>query len=147
LMVALQGPSVDHWLGTDEVGRDSLSRLLYGARTTLLASFFSVGVCAVIGLPLGLLAGRVGGWFDALVSRLADAIRSVPPLVLLTGVSAALGQGIWSSMAILAVIIAPRLFRVTRAATINLASAEFISVGEMSGCGRGRIMYHYIFRN
>lgn len=147
LLHPLEGPSGSHWLGTDEVGRDALSRLLYGARTTLLAALFATAICAVIGLPLGLLAGRLGGTFDSIASRAADAIMAVPPLILLMAVIAALGQGVWKSMAVLGIILAPRLFRVTRAATINLSAAEFITVGEMSGIGRGRLLSQYILRN
>lgn len=144
---ALKGPSSAHLLGTDDLGRDELSRLLFGARTTFAAALLAVGIAGVVGLPLGLMAGYFRGKADAVLSRIADAVMAVPPLILLLAAIAALGQGITKSMIILGLILSPRLFRVVRATTIGLSTAEFIEVGRMSGCSTLRILTRYVMPN
>lgn len=144
---ALAPPSADHLLGTDELGRDLLARLAFGARTTFLSALVCVMVCTAIGLPLGLLAGSWRGWFDRITSRIADGFMAVPPLVLLLAVIAAIGPGLMRSMVILGVILAPRLFRVVRAETIVLSDSPFFEVARMSGCGRMRIIVRYLLLN
>lgn len=147
LLGSLSGPSSEHWLGTDDLGRDVLSRVLYGARTTIAAALLAVAIAAAIGVPLGLIAGYRRGMFDAVASRAADAIMSVPPLILLLAAIAALGQGVTKSMVILGIIVSPRLFRVVRGTTIGLGGSEFIEVGRMSGCGTARILGRYVLPN
>lgn len=144
---ALASPSTDHLLGTDELGRDLLSRLAFGARTTFLSAIVCVSVCTAIGLPLGLVAGSERGWFDQVTSRIADGIMAVPPLVLLLTVIAAIGPGLTRSMIILGVILAPRLFRVVRAETVVLSDSPFFEVARMSGCSRIRILSRYLLAN
>ncbi len=97
-MAVLSPMSAKHWLGTDDLGRDVFSRLIHGAPLTLSASFLAVGVATVIGLPLGLLAGFLGGWFDETISRVIDTLLSFPAIVLAIGVTGALGVGLTNSM-------------------------------------------------
>ena len=144
---ALAGPSAGHLLGTDQLGRDSLARLLYGMRTSFASAFLALAIAAGVGLPLGLISGYRGGTLDAVLARIADAIMSIPPLILLLAVITALGQGITKSMIILGLILSPRLFRVVRASTIALSTSEFLSVGRMSGCRTPRILARYILPN
>ncbi|MDI9894434.1 ABC transporter permease [Rhodococcus sp. IEGM 1381] len=144
---SLQGPSLDHLLGTDNLGRDAAARLLEGTRTTTLAALTAVGVAIVIGLPLGLLSGYVRGGVDAVLARVADAVMAVPPLILLLAAIAALGTGVTKAMVILGVILAPRLFRVARGATIGLGNSGFLEVARMSGCSTPRILWRYVLPN
>lgn len=144
---ALASPSPDHWLGTDELGRDSFARLVQGARTTFAAAATAVTITMLIGLPLGLIAGYFRRWIDAVLSRVADAVMAVPPLILLLAAIAAIGPGITKSMIVLGVVLAPRLFRVVRGSTIALTGSGFLEVGRMSGCPARRMLVRYILPN
>lgn len=137
-------PSAAHWLGTDELGRDLFSRLLWAVRTSLTAALIAVAVGASIGVPLGLLGGYVGGWLDAMLGRLADTLLTVPALILLLTVQSALRTDIEGQMVTLGVIFAPRLYRVVRAATLTLANQPFVIAGRMSGCSHARILWRYL---
>jgi len=139
------GPlSADHWLGTDDLGRDLFSRLMWAVHTSLLAALTAVAVAVLIGLPLGLLAGYVGGWADAVLSRLADVVLTVPALILLLAAQTALDTGIQGQMVVLGVIFAPRILRVVRTQTLQVAAAPFVSAGRMSGCSHTRIVGRYL---
>ncbi|OLT27333.1 hypothetical protein BJF79_01665 [Actinomadura sp. CNU-125] len=140
----LAGMSGDHWLGTDQLGRDSFSRLLWGIRTSMFAALTAIGVAAVIGVPTGLLAGYRRGWIDAITGRVADAVLTVPALILLLTVQSALRTGIQGQMVTLGVIFAPRIYRVVRAETLRLAVSPFVTSGRMSGCSHTRIVRRYL---
>lgn len=144
---SLAPPSASHLLGADELGRDVLARLVFGARTTFLSSLLCVAVAVALGLPAGLIAGYRRGLFDQIVSRIADGIMAVPPLVLLLAVIAAIGPGLAKSMIILGVILSPRLYRVVRGETMVLAGTPFLEVGLMSGCSKTRIVTRYLLAN
>ncbi|WP_122816092.1 ABC transporter permease [Nocardioides pantholopis] len=133
-----------HWLGTDDLGRDLLSRLLWGVHTSFLAGLTAVGVAMLVGLPLGLLAGYLGGWVDQVLSRLADVVLAVPALILLLAAQTALDTGIQGQMAVLGGIFAPRVLRVVRAETMRLSRAPFVLAGRMSGCSHSRILGRYL---
>ena len=90
---ALQNPNSEHWLGTDEIGRDVLSRLIYGTRTSLMVGVVAVGVAVVIGVVLGLVSGYFGGWADAVIMRFIDALMAIPGMVLALVFAAMLGGG------------------------------------------------------
>lgn len=147
LSQALGGPTSVHWLGTDALGRDIFARSVDGARTTFSAAALAVIITVLVGLPFGLLAGYLRGVVDALLSRVADAVMAVPPLILLLAAIAALGPGITRSMVVLGLILAPRLFRVVRAATISLAGSGFLEVGRLSGCPSSRMLLRYVLPN
>ncbi|MFZ0840103.1 MAG: ABC transporter permease, partial [Xanthobacteraceae bacterium] len=108
-------PSAAHWLGTDDLGRDVLSRLIWGAPNSLYASFLAVGVGIVLGVPIGLLIGFLGGWFDEVTSRFIDALLSFPPIVLAIAVTGALGIGLTNAMLSVGFVFAPVLARLVRA--------------------------------
>ncbi|TDB83599.1 ABC transporter permease, partial [Actinomadura sp. KC216] len=136
--------SGDHWLGTDQLGRDLFSRLLWGVHTSMLAALTAIGVAAAIGVPTGLLAGYRGGWIDGITGRIADVVLTVPALILLLTVQAALRTGITGQMVTLGVIFAPRIYRVVRAETMRLAVSPFVTAGRMSGCSHTRIVWRYL---
>lgn len=139
------GPiSSAHWLGTDDLGRDLFSRLLWAVHTSFLAGLIAVAVAVAVGLPLGLLAGYLGGWLDAVFSRLADVVLTVPALILLLAAQTALDTGIRGQMVVLGVIFAPRVLRVVRTETLQIAASPFVAAGRMSGCSHPRIITRYL---
>lgn len=132
------------WLGTDELGRDLFSRLMWGIHTSFLAGFTAVATALVIGLPLGLLAGYLGGWLDQVLSRFADVVLTVPALILLLAAQTALDTGIQGQMVVLGLILAPRIMRVVRVETLRLARSPFVTAGRMSGSSHARVLARYV---
>ena len=128
-----KAPSAAHWMGTDENGRDVFSRVLFGARASLLAGVVSVLIAAGIGVPAGLLAGFSGGWIDAGLSRLVDAMLACPFLVLAIALTAFLGPDLANAMIAIGVSTAPRFMRVARAATLEVGSADYIQAARSLG--------------
>ncbi|MPY95799.1 MAG: ABC transporter permease subunit, partial [Acidimicrobiia bacterium] len=110
----LGGSSGDHWLGTDDLGRDVWTRLVYGARVSLQASSIAVGVAFVIGVPIGLVAGFAGGWVDTVLMRVVDTLLAFPAIVLAVGVTAALGPGLVNAMVAVGVVFSPSFARLMR---------------------------------
>ena len=147
LASALTGPSAHHWLGTDQLGRDLLSRVVWGTRTTLLAALLAVVIAVAIGLPAGIVAAYRRGVVDVVLGRLADVLLTLPGLVLLLAAQSAIHGGIFVSLAIFGVLLAPQLFRVVRAATLGLARAPFMQAGRMAGASHARILWRYIVPN
>lgn len=143
----LQSPTAGHWLGMDDLGRDQLSRFIFGARTTLLASAQAVAVAVVVGLPTGLVAGYLGGPVDWVLSRVNDAIMSAPALILAIAVVAVLGVGLTNAMLAIGVVYSPSLFRIARGMTIQVRSQTFIEAAVAIGCTPRRIMSHHIVLN
>jgi peptide/nickel transport system permease protein len=134
-------------LGTDDYGRDQLSRLIYGARVSLIAVVVAVGVAAGIGVPLGLLAGFKTGWLDATFSRLSDALMSVPALIFALTVIAVLGPGLVNAMIAVGIVTMPRFFRVARAATRDVSQETFIEASRIAGCSTTRLLWRHVLPN
>ncbi|HEX4114044.1 MAG TPA: ABC transporter permease [Stellaceae bacterium] len=143
----LAPPSAQHWLGTDDLGRDVLSRLIYGAPNSLYASFLAVLVAIVLGLPVGLLVGFIGGWFDEIVSRFIDALLSFPPIVLAIAVTGALGIGLTNAMLAVGFVFAPFLARIVRAQTLVVKSALYVDASRGFGAGTPYIIMRHILPN
>ena len=120
------GPSGAHWLGTDDLGRDILSRLIWGARISLRATFEIVGMAIVVALPLGLIAGYFRGWFDTLLMRLMDAMFAFPPLVLALSVAALLGANLNDAAIAIAIVFIPSFVRLIRGEVISVREETYV---------------------
>src|SRR5258708_33039481 len=109
-----KAPSVQHWFGTDEIGRDVLARVIWGARASLLAGVVSVAISLSIGVPVGLAAGYLGGWVDMLISRMTDAMLACPFLILAIALAAFLGPSLTNAMIAIGIAATPVFIRLTR---------------------------------
>ncbi len=147
LMQRLQPWSSEHLLGTDDYGRDVLSRLIYGTRVTLQASGVAVGVSLLIGVPTGLLAGYRRGIVDAVLSRIFDGLMSIPGLILALTIVAVLGPGLTNAMAAVGLIFAPQFFRVSRAATSEVMGETYIESSISIGCAPLRVVTKHVLPN
>lgn len=136
-----------HPLGTDEQGRDMLSRLLHGGRMTLLAGLTPVVVAFLLGTALGVLAGYVGGLTSTLVMRTSDIFYAFPSVLLAIAISGSLGPGLWNTLVSLSVVFVPRVVRVAESATVQVKSLEFIAAARASGAGVWPIMRHHLLAN
>lgn len=143
----LQAPSSAHWLGTDDYGRDVLSRLIYGARISLQAALQAVLLAFLLGLPLGVIAGYRGGWVDTVLTRLMDALMSAPSLVLAITIVAVLGSGITNAMLAIGLVMAPRFYRVSRASTMDVRGDTYIEASVALGCKPSRTIIRHILPN
>ncbi|WP_432991700.1 dipeptide/oligopeptide/nickel ABC transporter permease/ATP-binding protein [Dactylosporangium sp. CA-233914] len=144
LAAALAGPSAAHWLGTDRLGRDVLSRLLYGAQVTLVSVVEAVAVFVVLGVVLGVTAGHLGGWADRAISWLADLLLALPGIVMLLMVLAVFPGNTAATMVVLGVISAPMLLRVTRGVTMSVKQELYVRAARLSGLGEARIMLRHV---
>jgi peptide/nickel transport system permease protein len=142
-----KAPSAAHWMGTDENGRDVLSRVVFGARASLLAGVVSVLIAAGIGVPAGLLAGLSGRWVDAMLSRIVDAMLACPFLILAIALAAFLGPDLTNAMIAIGVSTAPRFMRVARAATLDAASNDYVEAARALGNPPWRVAVRHVLPN
>jgi len=126
-------PSATHWFGTDENGRDVLSRVLWGARASLMAGVVSVLGAIAIGVPVGMLAGLAGGWTDTVISRIADAMLSVPFLILAIALAAFLGPALENAMLAIAITAAPVFVRLTRGMAMDARATDWVEAARALG--------------
>lgn len=149
LMLATIGPGQEpgHWLGTDSLGRDVLSRMIYATRIALTVALVAAILACVLGTALGLLAGYFGGWLDALVSRLIDVWMAFPPVLLSILLVAVLGSGLHSVIVAIVVIDWTRFARVVRAETLQQARLEYAEAASALGMGRMAILLREILPN
>jgi len=143
----LAGPSASHWLGTDQLGRDVLARVLYGARISLAVGFISVGIAAVIGIILGSVAGYHGGFADAVIMRVVDLMLVFPRFFLLLAVLAFLQPSIWTIMAVIGVTGWMGVARLVRAEFLTLKEREFVIWSESVGASASRVIFRHILPN
>lgn len=144
---SLAGLSWDHPLGADRLGRDTLSRLIFGTRFSLLAAAQAVAVAVVLGVPVGILAGYLRGWFDAVVSTIADAILSIPAIVLALAIIGMLKPNLTNAMIAIGVVYAPRLFRVVRGAALAVREETFVEAARAGGVGTFTIARTHVLPN
>jgi peptide/nickel transport system ATP-binding protein len=144
---ALQGPSPEHWLGTDENGRDVLSRMLFGARIALLVGFGAVAIAMLIGVPLGMLLGFRGGWWDRLGTRFIDILDALPGIVVAFAIIAALGRGLSSIMLAIGIIFAMNFSRMARAITLAERSKLYVDAAAVSGLRESAIVFRQVLPN
>ena len=142
-----KAPSLAHWMGTDENGRDVMSRVMFGARASLMAGVVSVLIAASIGVPAGLLAGFAGRWVDAILSRIVDAMLACPFLILAIALAAFLGPDLTNAMIAIGVSSAPRFMRVARAATLDAAANEYVEAARAIGNPPWRVAVRHILPN
>jgi peptide/nickel transport system permease protein len=143
----LAAPSSGHLLGTDQLARDVLSRILYGARTSVQAGVVSVGFALVAGVCMGLLAGYYGNLTDDLLMLLADALWSFPTLVLALAIAASLGPGLTNAMLAIGIVFTPIFTRLVRGQTLSVRERDFITAARAIGANPGRIMLRHIWPN
>jgi ABC-type dipeptide/oligopeptide/nickel transport system permease subunit len=140
-------PSAQFWLGTDELGRDIFSRMVYGARASLTAGGISVAIAVIAGVPFGLLAGYFGGWIDSVISRLIDAMLAIPFLILAISLAAFLGASLTNAMIAIGLSAAPIFARLTRGQVLSIKSEEYVEAAQVIGLRHPRIILHYILPN
>ncbi len=136
-----------HLLGTDEQGRDMLTRLLWGGRMTLLAGLTPVLVGFALGTALGVLAGYIGGLTNTLIMRTMDVFYAFPAVLLAIAISGSLGPGLWNTLIALSVVFIPRVVRVAESATVQVKSLEFVAAARASGSGAWPIMRYHLLAN
>jgi len=147
LLDLLMPPSEAHWLGTDDLGRDTLSRLMHGSYNALYAAFLAVGIGVTIGVPVGVFIGFVGGWVDELISRVIDGILAFPPLVLAVAVTGALGIGLTNAMIAVGFAFAPVIARTMRAQTLVVKNALYVEAAQGFGGSRAHLIVRHILPN
>jgi len=143
----LAGPSAAHWLGTDDLGRDTLTRLIFGARTALIASFESVAIGLAAGVSIGLVVGYLGGWADRIAMRLADVMQSIPALLLALALIGVLGKGLGNAMIAVGVIFAVSFMRITRSVVLDEREQLYVDAARVLGLRPFSIMLRQILPN
>lgn len=143
----LEAPSSEHIMGTDELGRDVFSRLVYGARVSISTALVAVGVALVIGIPLGAIAGTFGGWVDNVIMRITDVFLSFPPLLLAIALVTLLGPGLTN--AIIAIVVSwwPWYTRLVRGQAISIKERKFVQAAETIGTSKAKIIFSHIVPN
>jgi len=143
----LRPPSAAHWMGTDSLGRDVFSRIIYGARISLKVGFVAVGLATLIGVILGAVAGYYGGWVDNLLMRLVDLMLCFPTFFLILAVIAVLEPSIWNIMVIIGLTSWMGVARLVRAEFLSLKEREFIQAARALGARDGRIIFRHLLPN
>ncbi len=144
---AFQPPSAHHWLGTDELGRDVLSRIIYGARGSLASGVMIVGLGLLVGVPLGLISGYVGGIVDDVIMRFVDAALAFPALVLALAIAWILGPSLIHAVLAIAAVTVPQFARITRGQVLAVRSREYVEAARCLGASPWRIMFQHILLN
>lgn len=144
---SLAQPSAEHWLGTDKMGRDVLSRLIYGTQTSLLIGVVAVGVAVLIGMTVGLVTGYFGGWVDAIIMRCIDAQMAIPALVLALVFATVLGGGLANVMVSLGIAMVPAYCRLMRGQVLAVKQADYVLASRVVGANDLHIMLHSILPN
>jgi peptide/nickel transport system permease protein len=143
----LAHPSSEHWLGTDELGRDILSRLIWGARASIVAGVVATLLAMAIALPIGLIAGYYRGWIDSVISRVTDVLLAFPFLILAVGLAVILGPSLLNATVALGLGAAPGLIRVTRGETLALREEDYVRAAVANGANDATILFRHIVPN
>lgn len=145
LEIALQAPNSTHWFGTDELGRDVFTRVLFGGRTSLLIGLVSIASSVIVGTLMGLVSGYVGGWSDEFMMRFADVFLGVPSLILAMLVVIALGGGPSETALAISVTTWPHFARLVRGEAKRIKALEYVAAAESYGASRARILWRHLF--
>lgn len=143
----MNNPSVQYWLGTDELGRDIFSRLLMGTKAAIQAASFAILIPLLIGVPMGILSGYLGGVIDDIFMRIVDGIISIPAILLALGITGALGISLWNAMIAIGIVFTPQLARLARGQTLQIRTEPYVEAAKISGAGAGWIMLKHILPN
>ena len=147
LRSAQLGPRGAHWLGTDEIGRDVFTRILYAGRVSLTAALIATGVATVLGLPAALAAGYLGGRVETIISRIADLLMTLPTLILAIAVIAIVGPGLRNAMVVYGVMMSPRMYRIVRSAVLSVRAETYIEASLAMGTPTGTILRRHVLPN
>ena len=142
-----QAPGAEHWFGTDEIGRDVFARVVWGTRASLLAGVVSVSISLLLGVPIGLAAGFLGGWVDSVISRVTDAFLACPFLILAIALAAFLGPSLTNAMIAIGVSATPIFVRLTRAQVLNIKVEDYIEAARAVGNPPWRIALRHVLPN
>jgi peptide/nickel transport system permease protein len=145
--IVRKAPSDTHWFGTDEVGRDLLSRVIWGGRASLAAGVISVSIAVGVGVPLGMLAGYAGGLLDAVVSRVTDAMLAIPFLILAIALAAFLGPSLSNAMIAIGITATPIFVRLSRGQVLSVRAEEYVEAARAVGNPPLRILLRHILPN
>ncbi|MFN2341275.1 MAG: nickel transporter permease [Halanaerobium sp.] len=140
----LEGPSAEHWLGTDDLGRDVLSRLLYGARISITIGFISVAIGLVVGVPIGAISGYYGGKIDMFVQRLVDIMMAFPGMLLAIIIVAVMGVGLVNAMIAVGIVSIPTYIRLVRGSVLSIKNREFVQAAKAIGVRESVIIFKHI---
>lgn len=144
---ALAPPDGVHWLGTDHLGRDVLTRIAYGARLSLLVGVAAVLPAAILGLLLGVVAGYLGRWADELIMRTADILLAFPILILAMGIAVALGRNLDNAVIAMAIVLLPTYARLARSQAVSVRERDFVTAARVIGASDGSILRRHILPN
>jgi peptide/nickel transport system permease protein len=147
LLASAQAPSRDHWLGTDEIGRDVYSRLVYGARVSLSVGLVAVTIYVAIGTVLGAVSGYFGGMVDSVIQRLTDTVMCFPSLIIIIAAVSILGPSMYNVMIIIGLLSWPTVCRLVRGQFLSLREQEFVEAARVSGAGNMRIIFRHVLPN
>jgi len=142
-----KAPSAAHWLGTDEIGRDILSRMIWGARASLMAGVFSVGIAVCLGVPFGIIAGYFGGWIDMVISRVTEAFLAMPFLITAIALAAFLGPSLTNAMIAIGFSAMPIFIRLSRGQTLAVKTEDYVEGARSIGLRHSSILLRYILPN
>lgn len=143
----LAGPSAAHWFGTDELGRDTLSRVIDGSRIAILVAFLSVAMAMAAGVAIGVVAGYFGGWVDSVLNRSQDVLFAFPTLLLAIIIVAVLGPGLFNAVLAIAIVYLPRFARLARASALQVKTSEYLDAARLAGVRTGAILLRHMLPN
>ncbi|MBI3954251.1 MAG: ABC transporter permease [Chloroflexi bacterium] len=143
----MEGALPGHILGTDQMGRDILSRLIWGARVSLIVGFSGIAIAGIVGSLLGLVSGYYGGWVDHVIMRVVDIQMSVPAILLALLLAAVLGGGLYIIIVVIAVVYWAFYARIVRGETLSVKARDFVALAKVAGCGTPRILLRHILPN